>query len=231
MKKSRSTSYNLLCVAHPDDETIFFGGLIQRLARESKAKPWTVVCMTDGNADGEGKKRKRQFESACRVLGVQNPQWWGYADIFEKRLPVGEIAEKLRALPTPNMVFTHGIIGEYGHPHHQDVSFAVHTAFAGHDRVFTTSYNANPTLGIELDKKEFETKAKVLMEIYGSETQRFMNLLPATGYEGFLQLEHKEIQALYDYFAHKKSLRTKDLKAYRWLTAFLKTRREQPRPF
>lgn len=231
MKQSRSTTYNLLCVAHPDDETIFFGGLIQRLASEAKAKPWTVVCMTDGNADGEGKKRRKQFEAACEVLGVKDAQWWGYSDIFEKRLPVDDIADRLRALPKPNLVFTHGIIGEYGHPHHQDVSYAVHSAFHDHEKVFASAYNANPTLGIELDQKEFETKASTLMEIYGSETQRFLNLLPATGYEGFLQLSHKEVSALYDYFAHDKTLRTKDLEAYKWLTKFLKSRRHQARPF
>lgn len=231
MKKTRSTSYNLLCVAHPDDETIFFGGLVQRLAKEKSAKPWLVICMTNGNADGEGRKRKKQFEKACSLLGVKGAQWWGYEDVFEKRLPVTEIATRLRELPTPNMIFTHGIIGEYGHPHHQDVSFAVHNAFAGHDKVFSCAYNANPDIGIELETKEFETKSKILMEVYGSETQRFLNLLPSTSYEGFLQVTLKEVEALYSYFAQGKPLRVKDLKAYGWLAGFLKNRRSQPRPF
>jgi LmbE family N-acetylglucosaminyl deacetylase len=227
MKKTGASSYYLLCIAHPDDETIFFGGLIQR----KRDRPWTVVCMTDANADGQGKKRKRQFQRACQMLGVQDPQWWGYNDIFEKRLPVEEIVSRLQNLPKPHSIFTHGIIGEYGHPHHQDVSFSVHEAFKNHPRLYSCSYNATPDLGFQLKPDEFIKKATILTEVYGSETSRFLNLLPSTAFEGFLKLDEKEVRALYDYFARDKSLRTKDLKAYAWLAKFLKSRRHQPRPF
>lgn len=227
MKTPRANSYNLLCVAHPDDETIFFGGLLQR----KQTRPWTVICMTDGNADGEGKKRRKQFEKACRDLGVANAEWWGYQDAYEKRLPAEEIASRLVALPTPKEVFTHGIIGEYGHPHHQDVSYAVHTAFEDHPKLMACAYNAAPDMSVQLSRKEFETKSRILTEIYGSETQRFLNLLPSTSAESFLKLDRAEVQAVYDYFAHNRPLRQKDLRAYKWLAGFLKTRRHQARPF
>ena len=222
-----SKANNLIVVAHPDDETIFFGGLIQR----RRTRNWTVVCMTDANADGEGRKRKKQFETACAKLGVKDAQWWGYPDIYEKRLDVTAISERLLRLPTPHEIFTHGIIGEYGHPHHQDVSYSVHQAFAKHTRVYSCAYNAHPGLSVALTEKEFSKKADVLTHIYGSETSRFLNLLPATAFEGFLQLDSKEVEAVYDFFARKKSLRTKDLVAYKWLADFLKTRRDQKRPF
>src|SRR5262245_23146964 len=116
-----SSKFNLLCVAHPDDEVIFFGGLLQR----RRTLPWTIVCMTDANADGDGRRRKLQFEKACRSLGIKDAQWWNYPDIYEQRLPVEDIIAQLREeFPRPQNVFTHGIVGEYGHPHHQDVSFA-----------------------------------------------------------------------------------------------------------
>lgn len=220
-------AYDLLCVAHPDDETIFFGGLLQH----RRQRPWTVVCMTNGDADGEGKKRRKQFEKACRALGVKDSQWWGYPDIFEKRLDVDEMSARLAELPKPHRVFTHGIIGEYGHPHHQDVSYAVHRAFAKHPRLYASAYNASPDFGVELTDGEFRKKARILTEIYGSETTRFLNLLPATPYEGYLKLDPREVEAIYNFFARRKSLKTSDLKAYRWLADFLKTRRDQKRPF
>lgn len=223
----RLEKYDLLCVAHPDDETIFFSGLLQ----SERKRPWTVVCMTNGNADGDGKRRRRQFEAACKRQGVKDAQWWGFEDIYEKRLPVDEISARLLALPTPERVFTHGIIGEYGHPHHQDVSYAVHQAFADHPKVYGAAYNAAPEIGIALNAKEFAIKGEILTDIYGSETTRFMNLLPATAFEGFLQLDAVEIEAVYDFFVREKPLRQRDLKAYRWLAAFLKTRRDQKRPF
>jgi len=222
-----SKSHNLIVVAHPDDETIFFGGLLQR----KRQRDWTIVCLTDANADGHGRKRRNQFEKACARLGVKDAQWWGFPDIYERRLSIDEMIARLQTLPTPHEVYTHGIIGEYGHPHHQDVSYAVHHAFANHPRVYSPAYNTHPDFNVILTKKEFAKKADILAHIYGSETTRFLNLLPATAFEGFLHLDLKEVEALYDFFARKKTLRTRDLRAYKWLADFLKTRREQKRPF
>lgn len=196
-----------------------------------RTREWTIVCMTDGNADGEGPKRKKQFEAACRKQGVRDAQWWGYPDIFAKRLDVDRMTAELRALPKPHEIYTHGIIGEYGHPHHQDVSYAVHKAFEKHPRVYSAAYNTHPDFSVALTKKEFAKKADVLMNIYGSETSRFLNLLPATAFEGFLHLEIKEVDAIYSFYAQKKPLKTKDLRAYKWLADFLKSRRDQKRPF
>ncbi len=228
MKSSKK--YNLVCVAHPDDETIFFGGLLAR-ARSNSGLAWKVICMTDANADGEGAKRKKQFQRACRELGVESPEWWAYPDIYEKRLPVDEITTRLRELPLPNEIYTHGIIGEYGHPHHQDVSFAVHRAFSGHTKLYSVAYNSYPERKIILTEKEYGLKSKILTDIYGSETTRFLNLLPSTFAEGFQRLGQEEVSALYAFFAHKAPLKPKLLKQYAWLVSFLKNNRERSRPF
>ncbi len=227
IRKPRAKAHNLIVVAHPDDETIFFGGLMQR----HRSREWTVVCMTDGNADGEGRKRKKQFEDACRKQGVKDAQWWGYPDIFENRLDTEKIERELAGLPNPHEVYTHGIIGEYGHPHHQDVSYAVHKAFEKHPRVYSAAYNTHPDFSIVLSKNEFAKKTDVLTQVYGSETSRFLNLLPATAFEGFLHLEMKEVEAIYRFYAKKKPLKSDDLRAYKWLAEFIKSRRDQKRPF
>jgi hypothetical protein len=88
-----------------------------------------------------------------------------------------------------------------------------------------------PTKAVKLTEKEFALKAEVLTHIYGSETTRFLNLLDASAYEGFLKLGIDEVEAIYDFLAKKRPLRVKDLKAYAWYADFLKSRREQPRPF
>lgn len=215
--------YGLVCVAHPDDETIFFGGLLLK----KRKIPFTVICMTsDGDED-----RRRQFEKATRALGVDDIQWWGYPDRYERRLPVGEIAARLRELPPPREIYTHGIVGEYGHPHHQDVSYAVHSAFRGHPKLFSVAYNAFPEFEVRLTPGEFATKARILTKIYGSETSRFLNVLPSTFAEGFRRLDHAEVEAVYAFLARGAGLKTRSLKAYRWLTEYLPRLRDLPRPF
>ena len=230
MRKHQIEKYNLLVVAHPDDESIFFSGLIQRI----KKYPWRVICLTDGNADGQGAKRKSDFIKACKVLNVADVEWWGYPDIYEKRLPVDEICDYLKSLPPPQQIFTHGPLGEYGHPHHQDTSFAVHMAFANEVPVYSVAYNTLPEIRIHLTPKEFNLKTKILSKIYGSETSRFLNLLPATSTEGYLRIDFKEVQALYDFVTSKsknKKLNTSKLRCYKWLSQYLAKHRELPRPF
>ncbi len=236
--------YNLVCVAHPDDETLFFGGLLlsgrktigpkpgpealsSRPLHESRSVPWVIVCATsDGNAD-----RRRQFTDACKALGVTETHWWGFPDKYEERLPIDRVVEKLQALPPPNEVFTHGIVGEYGHPHHQDVSYAVHKAFPGHTNLYSVAYNTFPELEVKLTADDFALKARILTQIYGSETNRFLNVLPATFVEGFRRLDTSEVEAIYDYFAGGKSLAKEKLKAHQWLIDYLPHLKGLSRPF
>ncbi len=215
--------YNLVCVAHPDDETLFFGGLLL----SERRRPWVAICMTsDGSA-----VRKKQFFTAARKLGITETQWWEYPDVYDQRLPIEAIVPRLGELPTPYQVFTHGIVGEYGHPHHQDVSLAVHRAFSSHPRLFVASYNTYPELQIRLTRSQFEKKAEILTKVYGSETQRFLNVLPVTFNEGFSRLSLGEVEALYDYFAKKKPLRPRDIKENRAVLGYLPHLRGLKRPF
>jgi LmbE family N-acetylglucosaminyl deacetylase len=216
---------NLLVVAHPDDETIFFGGLLLSKQRDTQ---WTIVCVTsDGDMD-----RKRQFTEASALLGVQDIMWWSYPDRYEQRLDLQKLTQQVRTLGnTFDEIYTHGIVGEYGHPHHQDVSYAVHHAFPDHDRLYSVAYNSFPEFEIRLTNTDFELKARILTKVYGSETSRFLNVLPSTFSEGFRKLDLKEIEAVYDFLTHKQPLRQEALKAHRWLIDYLPHLRDLPRPF
>ena len=214
----------LLICAHPDDETIFFGGLLLQHPGEFK-----VILVTDANADGRGKERMEEFKSALKQLGVSEFAMIGLPDIYEKRIELKVLKEALKNELGGNYkeVYTHNVLGEYGHPHHQDVSFCVHHIF--NCPVYSTAYNAYPEKVIHLTEDEFKIKSKICIETYGEETRRFLNLLPINSCEGFQKTELAEIDTIYDYLVNEKDL--SDLKNFDHLRSYLIHIKNLNRPF
>lgn len=211
-------------VAHPDDETIFFSSILQR------KKNVTVICVTDGNADGNGIKRKNDFEEAVARQGA-TPLMFKFKDIYNERIDITLLEQELKKLPLPQEIYTHGILGEYGHPHHQDVSYCVHKVFK--EIVFSTSYNTYPKELNELTEKEYELKKAILTTTYLSETINFSNILPITSTEGFIKASFSEVEHLYQFFLKKEALDSKKLDAYKHLFMHLnhKFKESLPRLF
>lgn len=76
---SSSLPLYILVIAHPDDESMFFLPTLLRLAKQQNARIW-VLCLSNGNYNGLGRIREKEFIQACRILGVEQ-QWC--LDIFK----------------------------------------------------------------------------------------------------------------------------------------------------
>ena len=136
--------------AHPDDEAIFTGGTIARLAGAGQ-RAVVVVATHD-----EGHERGRETSSAAAVLGVDRVHFLGYDDsgmLGDERNDVptafwradlDEAARRVAAIlddEAADALVVYDRRGIYGHPDHVKVH-RVGLAAAGAARQRTTVYEA-----------------------------------------------------------------------------------------
>lgn len=59
----------MFVIAHPDDECMFFGPVIMKLAQQRNCELY-LLCLSKGNYDKEGSRRKKELWDSCRILGI-----------------------------------------------------------------------------------------------------------------------------------------------------------------
>lgn len=122
-------------LAHPDDESLGFGGTLARYAGEGVEV--TLVTATRGErgradthavrpaAEEVGRLREAELRAAAAVLGVREVHVLGYPDSaldgVEPAEAIGRIEDVLRRI-RPQVVVTFGPDGAYGHPDHIAIS-------------------------------------------------------------------------------------------------------------
>ena len=115
----------LVIVAHPDDETIWMGGLV----KENPEVKWTIFSLCRSS----DRDREPKFRRVCGHLGA-NPLMSDLED--EGVMRIKESVPVIKKLIRSNLknkkfnyIFTHGANGEYGHPRHKGVNLAVRELF------------------------------------------------------------------------------------------------------
>jgi LmbE family N-acetylglucosaminyl deacetylase len=125
----------MVMAAHPDDETLGFGGVLARYASEGVGT--TLVTATRGQrgryrhhrfgtpehpgGDALGAIRERELRDAAAALGIAQVRVLDYEDQHLDRAEAGEIVPRLAAeirAARPDVVLTFAPDGAYGHPDH-----------------------------------------------------------------------------------------------------------------
>lgn len=125
----------LLVLAHPDDESLGFGGTIARYAHEGVEV--FLVTATRGERGRYGRQQERpsneivgqvreqELRSAAEILGVKELFFLDYIDGDVDKANPSEISSKIayhiRKIH-PHIVMTFGGDGVYGHPDHIAIS-------------------------------------------------------------------------------------------------------------
>ena len=122
-------------LAHPDDESLGFGGTLARYASEGVTTALVTATRGDRGRFGDARPgdighpglaalgviREAELRAAATTLGVHDVSVLGFGDQHvdraEPRQIVAEIATHIRRV-RPSVVVTFGPDGAYGHPDH-----------------------------------------------------------------------------------------------------------------
>lgn len=138
-----SARTGVLVVAHPDDESLWCGGLLAR-----RDVDWTVICCSIPKADPE---RAYKFFLACEVLGAK-------ARLLPYREDNGQFRLDLLDLRPFHVIVTHGRNGEYGHPQHKEL----YERLYGHENTRFIGYGGAGHYMVPLDANLLEKKRAAL---------------------------------------------------------------------
>ncbi len=127
----------LMCVtAHPDDESLGFGGTLARYASEGVDVSLVVGTRGERGRFGDGSEphpgperlgeiREAELREAATILGVREVRFLDYLDAELDRADPVEAADRIAAHVRelrPQVVVTFDPFGAYGHPDHIAIS-------------------------------------------------------------------------------------------------------------
>ena len=142
--------------AHPDDETLFAGGMLAMCAEKGHRVTILETTRGEGGEVGEppltirdnlGAFREQEVRKAARILGADDIHFLPFIDPYmeingtPRRIDIpledftSAIEEYIQRI-RPDAVITHGSNGEYGHPQHIYTYQATRRALAnGHREI------------------------------------------------------------------------------------------------
>ena len=123
----------LAVLAHPDDESLGFGGLLAKCAAEGISTHLVTATLGEKGRIGTERPgaaivapvREAELRRAAEVLGVADVALLGYLDGELDRVEAAGAVAKLAAhvrRVRPQVVVTFGADGAYGHPDHIAIS-------------------------------------------------------------------------------------------------------------
>lgn len=121
--ESSSIGSVLLIIAHPDDEIMFWTPTIKSLI--SNKIPMKILCLSNGNYDGLGQLREKEFDNLSRLLNFPDNQIIDIPDLqdnIKKKWDPNVVSEQIEEFLKNNedvkTILTFDSNGVTKHPNH-----------------------------------------------------------------------------------------------------------------
>ena len=108
-KYNKIVPTKLVIVAHPDDEVLFFGNLLEKYGSDIK-----VICITNS----QDPIRSHEFISIMNLFKILQYEMWDFIDGKEYNESIDLKNKLYKSIKGFNEIYTHSITGETGHPQH-----------------------------------------------------------------------------------------------------------------
>ncbi|CAN3373390.1 hypothetical protein DIURU_000320 [Diutina rugosa] len=106
-------------IAHPDDEVMFFSPSVLELAKPQHHNHLSIVCFSDGDADGLGAIRRQELERSAKMLGVDDVAILDFVDGMNVTWDADAVADALKPFVSrDSVIITFDDHGVSGHPNH-----------------------------------------------------------------------------------------------------------------
>lgn len=169
----------LIIIAHPDDETIWLGGVLMMNPKID----WTVLCLARSEDPDRGPKFIRVAEKLGFKYFHENLDDLGEISFIKHCEDTKKIIRKHIGSAVFDFVITHGQNGEYGHRDHKSIHEAVKDL--AQRSILKADYilflhmwqpkrrtpllipRINPDLAINVPAKILEAKKDIMEKIYG----------------------------------------------------------------
>lgn len=174
----------VIIVAHPDDETIWSGGLIL----QHPDWEWTIMSL----CRGDDPDRKPKFEKVCQLYGakaiITDLDDSSTLQPIEPKRDIGQRILQSVGGTVWDLCATHGRNGEYGHPRHREIHAEVLRlvsnkslrcrqlwAFAYDCGIETARCRPAPFANkcVELTTQQLAEKRRIVCEEYGYASNSF----------------------------------------------------------